>query len=42
VQAALLLSGIVAIGGAILAWVLIGKRDPIGTVFALKDERPSI
>jgi len=42
VQAALLLSGIVAVGGAILAWVLIGKRDPIGTVFALKDERPSI
>ena len=40
VQAALLLSGIVAVGGAILAWILIGKRDPIGTVFALKDERP--
>jgi MFS family permease len=42
VVAALVLSGVVAIGGAILAWVLIGKRDPIETVFAMRDERPKI
>ena len=39
VVAALLLSGIVGIVGAILAWILIGRRDPIQAVFDMKDER---
>lgn len=39
VQVALVVSGIVAIGGAILAGILIGKKQPLGTVFEMKDER---
>lgn len=39
VQAALVVSGIVAIGGAILAGILIGREQPLGTVFEMKDER---
>ena len=39
VVVALVLSGVVGIGGAILAWVLIGRRDPIKTVFDMQDER---
>ncbi len=42
VQIALVVSGIVGIGGAILAWILIGKRRPIGTVFEMKGERPDL
>lgn len=42
VQAALIVSGVVAIGGAILAWLLVGRRDPIGTVFEMKGERPHL
>lgn len=36
---ALIISGVVGIGGAILAWILIGRRDPIQTVFDMQDER---
>jgi hypothetical protein len=36
---ALVLSGIVGILGAILAWFLIGRRDPIQTVFDMREER---
>ena len=39
VIAALILSGIVGILGAVLAWFLIGRRDPIQTVFDMQDER---
>ena len=39
VGAALLVSGIVGIGGALLAWFLTGRRDPLRTVFDLQDER---
>jgi MFS family permease len=39
VIAALLLSGIVGAIGAVVAWFLIGRRDPIGTVFDMQDER---
>jgi hypothetical protein len=39
VIAALVLSGIVGLLGAALAWMLIGRRDPIQTVFELREER---
>lgn len=39
VTVALALSGIVGIVGAVLAWVVIGRRDPIQTVFELQEER---
>ena len=39
VTVALLLSGIVALVGAALAWVLIGRRNPMRTVFDMQDER---
>jgi hypothetical protein len=39
VQAVLLVSGIVGVLGALLAWVLVGRRDPLVTVFDMKDER---
>ena len=34
-----LLSGVV---GAALAWFLIGRRDPIQTVFDMQDERAGV
>jgi hypothetical protein len=39
VVAALVLSGVVGVLGAALAWILIGRRDPIQTVFDLREER---
>jgi MFS family permease len=36
---AILASGIAGLAGAALAWVLIGRRDPLRTVFDLRDER---
>jgi MFS family permease len=39
VELALFVSGIVAILGAIVGWVLLSKRDPIRTVFELHEER---
>jgi hypothetical protein len=39
VVVALLISGIAGIGGAILAFLLTGRRDPLKTVFDMQDER---
>jgi MFS family permease len=39
VTAALIMSGVVGVLGAALAWFLIGRRDPIQTVFDMQDER---
>jgi hypothetical protein len=39
VTIALIISGVVGVLGAILAWVLIGRRDPITSVFDMQDER---
>jgi Major Facilitator Superfamily len=39
VGAALVVSGLVGIGGALLAWFLTGRRDPLRTVFDHQDER---
>jgi DHA2 family multidrug resistance protein-like MFS transporter len=39
VSAALVISGVIGIIGAGLAWVLTGRRDPLRTVFDLKEER---
>ena len=39
VTVALAVSGVVGILGALLAWVLIGRRDPIQTVFDMQEER---
>jgi MFS family permease len=39
VQVALLITGIIGIAGAGLAWILTGRRDPLQTVFDMQDER---
>jgi MFS family permease len=39
VTTALIIGGVVAIAGAALAWFLIGRRDPLRTVFDLREER---
>jgi MFS family permease len=39
VVAALVMGGTVGIVGAILAWLLTGRRDPLRTVFDMRDER---
>ena len=39
VVAALLLSGVAGIIGAVVTWFLIGRRDPIKAVFDMQDER---
>jgi MFS family permease len=39
VVTALAMSGVVGIGGAVLAWFLTGRRNPIETVFDMQDER---
>lgn len=39
VVAALAISGIVGVIGATLAWILIGRRDPLRTVFDMQEER---
>ena len=39
VVVALVLSGIVGIIGAGMAWLLMGRRDPINAVFDMQDER---
>ncbi len=39
VVVALVMSGVVGIGGAILAWFMTGRRDPLHTVFDMQDER---
>jgi hypothetical protein len=39
VVVALLASGVVGVAGALLAWLLIGRRDPIQTVFDMQEER---
>jgi hypothetical protein len=36
---ALVISGVVGLIGAALAWVLVGQRDPLETVFDMQDER---
>jgi MFS family permease len=40
VTVALIVSALVAILGAVLAWILVGRRGPIETVFDMQDERP--
>jgi hypothetical protein len=39
VQAVLAASGVVGIVGAVIAWFLMGRRDPLRTVFDMQDER---
>lgn len=39
VTTALVVGGIVGIAGAALAWFLVGRRDPLRTVFDMRDER---
>ena len=39
VVVALVISGVVGVGGALLAWILIGRRDPLNAVFDMQDER---
>jgi MFS family permease len=42
VTVALALSGLVGIGGAILGWFLVGRRDPLHAVFDMQDERDRV
>ena len=39
VISALVLSGVVGLFGAVLAWFLLGRRDPLHAVFDMADER---
>jgi hypothetical protein len=39
IRVALLLGGIAAIAGGALAWALLGRRDPLTTVYEHRDER---
>lgn len=40
VTVALMVSALVAILGGVVAWVLVGRRGPIETMFDMQDERP--
>jgi hypothetical protein len=42
VSSALFISGAVGIAGAVLAWLLTGRRDPLRTVFDLREERATV
>ena len=42
VASALVVSGIVGVLGAVLAWFLLGRRDPMRTVFDMRDERTAV
>ena len=39
IRVALLLGGLVAVAGGALAWALLGRRDPLTTVYEHRDER---
>jgi MFS family permease len=39
VTTALVVGGAVGIAGAVLAWLMVGRRDPLRTVFDMRDER---
>jgi MFS family permease len=39
VQAALALGGVVSVIGGLVAWVALGRRDPLATVYEHRDER---
>ena len=39
VSTAILASGVIAIVGAVIAWLLVGPGDPLKTVFDMEDER---
>jgi hypothetical protein len=41
-RAALLLSGLVAVAGGILAWASLGRRDPLKTMWEHRDERGEV
>jgi hypothetical protein len=38
-EVSLLISGVIGIAGAPLAWFLTGRRDPLKAVFDMQDER---
>jgi len=42
VRAALAMSGIAAVIGGLIAWVALGRRDPLATVWELRDERAAV
>jgi divalent metal cation (Fe/Co/Zn/Cd) transporter len=39
VRAALAMGGLIAIVGGAIAWVFLGRRDPLATVYEHRDER---
>jgi MFS family permease len=39
IRVALVFGATVALGGGLLAWLALGRRDPLGTVYEHKDER---
>ena len=39
VRAALALGGLTAVVGGLIAWVALGRHDPLATVWELRDER---
>ena len=41
VRVALLTTGLGALGGSVIAGLVLGPRDPLQTVWELQDERPT-
>jgi MFS family permease len=39
VRAAFGLGGVIAVGGGVIAWLALGRRDPLATVYEHRDER---
>ncbi len=39
IRAALLAGGVAAVIGGVIAWVFLGRRDPLGTIWEHRDER---
>jgi MFS family permease len=39
ITTSLVVSGVVGLVGGVLAWILVGRRDPLRTVFDMRDER---
>jgi hypothetical protein len=42
VRAALAMGGLTAVIGGLIAWVALGRRDPLATVWELRDERAAV
>ena len=42
VRAALAMGGLIAIVGGAIAWIVLGRRDPLATVYEHRNEREAL